>query len=139
LIMMPGTLAHPAQAAAAGNPAQGANFTRGNIIANNIFSDYGFGYEYFNWKQNRTGVICLDSGQLPENPVLSDVLIEGNIVYDTGHDQVLKEGQPFTIEPRYHYAVFISAKPRPEHLHFSNNIFHPGRGGVCNLDWEGLR
>lgn len=139
LIMMPGTASHPAEAAAEGKPARGANFTRGNIIANNIFSDFGFGHEYFNWKDHKTGVISLESGQLPENPVMSDILIQGNVVYDTGKDQVLEEGKPVTLAPRYHYAVFITPEPRPEGLRFSNNIFHPGKSGVSNLEWDGLR
>lgn len=139
LIMMPGTLAHPAEAAANNQPPRGANFTRGNIIANNVFSDFGFGYEYYNWTNRRGGVISMESGQLPENPVMGDVLIQGNIVYDAGRDQVLEAGKPVTVEPRYHYAVFISPEPKPQGLRFFDNIFHPGKGGVCNLEWEGLR
>ncbi|GMV93710.1 MAG: hypothetical protein AMXMBFR82_34880 [Candidatus Hydrogenedentota bacterium] len=133
LIMMPGTASHPAEAATDTEPARGANFTRGNIIANNIFSDFGFGYEYFNWEGSRGGVISLESGQLPENPIMTDVLIQGNIVYDTGRDQVLEDGQPVTIEPRYEYAVFITPEPRPEGLVFRDNIFHSGRGGISNI------
>lgn len=133
LIMMPGTSSHPAEAATDERPARGANFTRGNIIANNIFSDFGFGYEYFNWEGSRGGVISLESGQLPENPVMTDVLIQGNIVYDTGRDQELENGAPVTIGPRYEYAVFITPEPSPQGLVFRDNIFHPGRGGVSNI------
>jgi hypothetical protein len=133
LIMMPGTASHPAKAATQDTPARPANFTAGNIIANNIFSDFGFGYEYFNWEHSRGGVISLESGQLPENPVMTDVLIQGNIVYDTGRDQILVDGVPTTIPPRYEYAVFISPDPEPTGLRFVDNLFHPGRGGVSNL------
>jgi hypothetical protein len=133
LIMMPGTASHPAEAATEGRAARGANFTSGNIIANNIFSEFGWGHEYFNWKDAGSGVISLESGQLPENPVMTDVIIEGNIVYDSGKDQVLVDGQPKTIPPRYKYAVFISTDPAPRGLRFRNNIFHPGYGGVSNV------
>lgn len=133
LVMMPGTLSYPARAATQDAPAQEPNYTRGNIIANNIFSDFGFGFEYFNWQGAKSGVICLDSGQLPENPVMTDVIVQGNIVYDTGADQVLAEGIPKTEAPRYEYAVFIATTPKPQGLVFSNNIFHPGRAGISNL------
>jgi len=133
LVMLPGTASHPAEAALEGRPARGANFTRGNIIANNVFSDFGFGYEYYNWKGAKGGVISLESGQLPENPVMTDVIVQGNIIYDTGRDQVLEDGVPTTVAPRYEYAVFITPDPRPEGLHFTGNIFHPGRSGISNI------
>ncbi len=130
LIMMPGTASHPAQPAAGDKPAAGPNFTSGNIIANNIFSDFGFGYEYYNWKESRGGVISLESGQLPENPVMTDILVQGNIVYDAGKDEAEK------IEPRYEFAVFITPEPRPQGIKFADNAFQPGRGGVCNVPIE---
>jgi len=133
LVMLPGTASHPAEGAAQERPARGANYTRGNIIANNIFSDFGFGYEYFNWKDATGRVISLESGQLAENPIMTDVIIQGNIVYDSGRDQVLKDGVPTTLPPRYEYAVLIDQNPAPEGLHFSGNIFHPGSEGVSNV------
>lgn len=136
LIMMPGTLAHPAEAARHDRPAREANYTRGNTIANNIFSDFGRGYERFNWEQQRSGVISLESGQLAENPVMTDVLIEGNIVYDTAADGELIEGQPQRLPPQYEWAVFITPEPRPQGLVFRNNIFHPGKSGVSNIPLE---
>ena len=136
LVMMPGTLAHPAEAANGDKPARGPNYTRGNIIANNIFSDFGLGYERYNWEQQRSGVITLDSGQLAENPVMTDVLIEGNIVYDSASDGELVDGQPQTHPPRYEWAVYIAQNPSPTGLVFRNNIFHPGRSGVANVPIE---
>jgi nitrous oxidase accessory protein NosD len=133
LVMLPGVLSHPAKAADGDQPAMPANFTRGNIIANNIFSDYGLGYESYNWDPQRAGVISLESGQLPENPIMTDVIIEGNIVYDTAQEQVLVEGVPQNAEPRYDWAVFITPEPRPQNLLFRNNIFHPGREGISNI------
>ena len=134
IIMMPGTSSHPAEAAKDDKPARGANFTSGNIIANNIFSDFGFGDEYWNWKDNKSGVIALQSGQLKENPVMTDVIITGNIVYDSGKDQIIENGQPVTVGPRYEWAVQIDQNPAPQGLHFSNNLFHPGRSGVSNVE-----
>jgi hypothetical protein len=133
IIMMPGTASHPAQAAEGDRPAQPANFTSGNIIAHNIFSDFGYGYEYWNWSHQRSGIISLESGQLAENPVMFDVLVDGNVVYNTSKDTVLEDGQVIAEEPRYAWAVFISPEPQPEGLVFRNNIFHPGRDGLCNL------
>ena len=133
LVMMPGTASHPAEAAAEGHGAREANFTSGNIIANNIFSDFGFGYEWFNWKDSGGRVISLESGQLPKNPVMTDILIEGNIVVDTGKEQVLVDGNPQTIGPRYRYAVFISQDPSPTGLVFRDNILQAGSEGICNV------
>lgn len=133
LVMLPGTASHPAEAAMDGKPARVANYTRGNVIANNVFSDFGFGYEYFNWQSSKGGVISLESGQLAENPIMTDVIIQGNVVYDSGKDQVIVDGKPQTVPPRYEYAVFITPEPRPQGLWFGNNIFQPGRGGVSNI------
>lgn len=82
------------------------------------------------------GVISLESGQLPENPVMTDVIVQGNIVYDSGKDEVLVEGKPEKIGPRYEYAVFITPEPRPQGIVFANNIFQPGRSGVSNVPLE---
>ena len=132
LVMLPGSSSLPAAAATGDQPARPANYTRGNIIANNIFSGFGFGHERWNWEKQRSGVISLESGQLPENPVMVDVLVQGNIVYDTGRDQILQDGQPVTVPPLYNWAVYISPDPRPGLL-FKDNIFHPGSDGISNL------
>lgn len=134
LVMMPGTLAHPAEAATDEKPAREANYTRGNIIANNVFSDFGLGYERYNWEQQKSGVISLESGQLPENPIMTNVIIEGNIVYDSAADGDLVAGKPQTIPPRYEWAVFIATEPRPQGLIFRDNIFDPGKSGVSNVE-----
>jgi len=34
-----------------------------------------------------------DHGQVPENPPLTEVIIQGNLVYDTGRDTLIKEGK----------------------------------------------
>jgi hypothetical protein len=136
LIMMPGTASHPAEAATGQQQAHDANFTSGNVIANNVFSDFGYGYEHFNWKDSVSGVISLESGQLPENPVMTDVIIQGNIVYDTSGEGVLRDGNIVHEPPRYEYAVYISPDPRPERLTFTGNIFQPGSRGISNIPLE---
>jgi len=133
IVMIPGTASHPAEAATEEHAARGANYTRGNIIANNILSDFGFGHEYYNWVEGTGRAISLESGQLPENPIMADVLIQGNIVYDTCKEGVLENGVPVAGTPRYEFAVYITPEPRPQNLHFANNIFHPGSEGVSNL------
>jgi len=67
---------------------------------------------------------------------MTDVLIEGNVVYDTAADQVMVDGKPESQPPRYEWAVYLTPEPRPQGLVFRNNIFHPGRGGVSNIPLE---
>lgn len=133
LVMLPGVLSHPAQSPDDDRPARGPNYTRGNIIANNIFSDFGFGHEYYNWEDSTGRVISLESGQLPENPVMTDVLVVGNIVYDAGADKLLVDGTPQTVPPRYKFAVYLDTNPPPQGIVFRNNILHPGSEGVSNV------
>ena len=55
-----------------------------------------------------------DTGQEDDDPPLSDVVVQGNVVQSIG-------------APRYRYAVIISGGPNtPRGLQFSNNLFHPG-------------
>ena len=78
-------------------------------------------------------------GQLNTNPPLRDVLIQGNMVYDTGRDKVLVDGKPTKTPPRYRYAVYVGpwgglpGPTFPRDLHFSGNLFHPGTRGVANV------
>ena len=65
LVMLPGTASHTAEPATADKPARSANYTRGNIIANNVFSDFGFGYEYYNWEKSKGGVISWSRRRCP--------------------------------------------------------------------------
>lgn len=136
LVMMPGTASHPGVPASGDVEAKAGNYTRGNIISNNIFSDIGRGYEGFNWPLESRRVISLESGQLAENPVMTGVLIEGNIVYDSAADGEIVDGRLTAAGPRYRYAVLISTDPRPEGLVFRNNIFHPGTDGIANIPLE---
>lgn len=136
--LMPGAASHVAMPAAEGKPAKTANRDGGSIIANNIISDFGYGHSRWLW--SNAAACCpirLETGQTPENPPLTDVIVQGNIIYVTGRDGVLVDGEVKVEPPRYKYAVLISPGPRgPKNVRFSNNIFHPGTAGVSNVEIE---
>ena len=95
----------------------------GSIIANNIISDFGHGDAHWIWGSERSP-FKFDTGQEDDDPPLSDVVIQGNVVQSIG-------------EPRYRYAVIIAGGPKtPRGMHFSNNLFHPGRDGVSNVELQ---
>ncbi|WP_395749657.1 right-handed parallel beta-helix repeat-containing protein [Prosthecobacter sp.] len=113
--LMPGAAAHPATD---GKPE---NADGGSIISNNIISDFGYGDAHWIWGDERSP-IKFDNGQQPDDPPLTDVIISGNFIHCSG-------------KPRYKYAVIIPSGPNsPRGLHFSNNLFHPGTQGVCNIE-----
>jgi hypothetical protein len=119
--------------------AKPANVDGGSIIANNIISDFGYGSSQWIWPGQDNCPIRLDRGQVPENPPLTDVLIQGNIVYDTGRDKVVVDGVANVVPPRYDYAVYVSgdeATRGPVGLHFSDNLFHPGLKGISNVSLD---
>ena len=132
--LMPGT------ASQAAKPDAEANVDGGSIIANNIISDFGYGHASWMWWRPDEGFdgcypIRLDKGQKPDDPPLKDVIITGNIIYDTGGDGLLIDGRPQQLPPRYRYAVYVSTDALgPQGVHFSNNIFHPGRDGISNVE-----
>lgn len=88
------------------------------------------------WGGNSVSPLRFEHGPLPENPPLTEVIIQGNIVYDSGHDQPLVDGVPKRERPRYRWAVRIETNPPnpPQGLHFIGNLFHPGTDGVSNTD-----
>jgi len=146
ILLNPGTASHGAEPATADRPARSANVDGGTAIVNNVISDYGYGHEYWNWggatdDQAGSYAIALYEGQLPTNPPLTDVLVQGNIVYDTGRDKVLVDGKPRVSAPRYRYAVYVGAwgsetargPTYPKGIRFSGNLFHPGTRGVSNV------
>ena len=115
--LMPGAAAHPE---ADGKPA---NADGGSIIANNIVSDFGHGDAHWMWGVERSP-FKFDAGQDPDDPALTNVIIQGNLVHNTG-------------PARYKYAVIIASEPNgPRELHFSNNLFPPGTQGVCNQEMK---
>ena len=134
---MPGTASGQSEPAHDGKPALEPNVDGGSIIANNIISDFGYGDSEWIWGGSGScSPIRFDSGQTPNDPPLRDVLIQGNIIYDSGRDEPLVNGVPTKQEPRYDYAVRIKAgsPTSPQGLHFSGNIFHPGAKGVSNVE-----
>jgi len=129
--LMPGAASHAAAPAPAGGKPVEANVDGGSIIADNIISDFGYGNAHWVWGDDGSP-IKFDTGQKPDNPPLTDVIIQGNIVYDTGRDQVIVDGAPKVVPPRYRYAVSVARDAKG--LHFLNNIFHPGTSGVSNVE-----
>ncbi|MBK8036035.1 MAG: right-handed parallel beta-helix repeat-containing protein [Verrucomicrobiaceae bacterium] len=115
--LMPGAAAHPA---ADGKPE---NSDGGSIIANNIISDFGHGDAHWMWGSERSP-FKFDSGQDADDPPLDGVLIQGNLVHNSG-------------PPRYIYDVIIATEANgPRNLHFSNNVFPAGTRGVCNQEMK---
>jgi hypothetical protein len=104
-----------------GAAANVANTDGGSIIANNIISDFGHGDAHWIWGDERSP-LKFDTGQQPDDPPLTDVIVQGNIVDAIG-------------PPRYKYAVIIPGGPStPRGIHFSNNLFHPGTKGVASIE-----
>ncbi|MBI5799425.1 MAG: hypothetical protein HZA92_01685 [Verrucomicrobia bacterium] len=115
--LMPGAASHPG---AEGKP-ETANADGGSIIANNIISDFGHGHAHWIWGIERSP-FKFDNGQQPDDPPLTDVIVQGNLVQAIG-------------KPRYSRAVIIAGGPNtPRGLHFSNNLFHPGTQGIANIE-----
>ena len=107
--LMPGAAAHP------------GNADGGSIIANNIISDFGHGDANWIWGNERAP-IRFDTGQQPDDPPLTDVIVQGNIVQCIG-------------PPRYQYAVLIPGGPNSANrLVFANNLLHPGIAGISNQE-----
>lgn len=133
---MPGAISHAAQPAEGDRPARPANVDGGSIMANNVISDFGMGLTNWIWGEENLGFpIRFDRGQVDDNPPLSEVIVTGNVVYDTGRDKVLRDGKPEVVGPRYRLAVRVEGGPTaPIGLHFSNNILHPGTEGVSNVE-----
>jgi len=132
ILLQPGAASH-----AAGKPVHAdedptrspANIDGASIIADNIISDFGYGDAGWLWGTERD-CICLEPGQLPENPRLTDVIVTGNIVYDPGRDKILVDGNATVASPRYRYALLIAGAVN---VKVSNNILHPGSAGVSNV------
>ena len=140
--LMPGTSSHVAgegvelSGGRRSNPV--ANVDGYHVVANNIISDFGYGTAHWNWPTDSDNLapIRLGAPGFGEQgkPRLRDVILQGNIVYDTGRDQILVDGKPQLEPPRYNYAVKFPAgeKNLPEGLHFADNLFHPGLKGVAD-------
>lgn len=127
--LMPGAASHAARQETPTESARVDNSDGGSIIANNIISQFGFGNAHWIWG-NQGNPILLDAGQKPDNPPLADVIIQGNIVQNSGrfHSDQAEQG------PRYVYAIRIARKATG--IHLSHNLFDPGRAGISNVELE---
>lgn len=125
--LMPGAASHGARVAKNDQPARTDNGDGGSIIANNIISEFGYGNAHWIWGNNGNPIL-LDAGQKPENPPLTDVIIQGNIVQNSGRHEAAADQR----KPRYVYAVRVAQKAT--RIYFSNNILDPGREGVSNIE-----
>lgn len=106
-----------------GAAANSENADGGSVVANNIISGFGHGDAHWIWGAERSP-LKFDSGQEPDDPPLTDVLVEGNLVQNSG-------------PARYAYAVIVGGGPKtPRGLHFANNLFPRGSQGVANIDLQ---
>jgi nitrous oxidase accessory protein NosD len=104
-----------------GAAANAENADGGSIISNNIISDFGHGDAHWIWGDERSP-FKFDTGQQPDDPPLTDVIVSGNVIHSIG-------------KPRYKYAVIIGGGPNtPRGMHFSNNLFPAGSQGVANIE-----
>ena len=140
--LMPGVASHPGIPATADSPAQPPNVDGGSIVSGNVICDFGYGSSHWIWgrpddRHDGCFPIRLDAGQKPDEPPLTDVLVQGNTIYDTGKDRIVEDGQLKSAGPRYRYAVFIHpGETGPREIRFADNIFHPGVDGVSNRELE---
>jgi hypothetical protein len=143
IMLGPGAASHAAEPAKEGQPGRPANTDGSIIVSNNIISDFGRGWEFWNWAGTSEdaatrGAILIERGQIPSNPPLSNILIEGNIVAEAD-EEIGPDGKPFQPKPRYHYALAIDKAPKtddgykyPQNIVVRDNLFAPGRDGVMN-------
>jgi Right handed beta helix region len=116
--LMPGAAAHPGQP----DKPETANADGGSVISANIISDFGHGDAHWIWGDERSP-FKFDTGQQPDDPPLTDVVIQGNLLHCVG-------------PPRYRYAVIIAGPvdgPKtPRGLRFQGNSLAPGKDGIAN-------
>ena len=148
--LQPGTASHAAftvEEAGGPDPADpealtwsinrpGANIDGHSVVSNNIISDFGYGTAHWMWDSTNNAPLQFNVSPAPErSPPETDVIVSGNVIYDVGRDGIVTDGQPKVEPPRYKHAVRIATgEHAPRGLHFSDNIFHPGTGGVSNLE-----
>jgi hypothetical protein len=140
----PGASSHSAETSNGGQPARESNSDGNVVISGNVISDFGRGHEFWNW--GGTGpdaaskaVIRINKGQIPSNPSLTNVLIEGNMI--TNADEELgPRGELIHPKSRYRYAVLIDSPSGdsddyhyPQNIRMSNNLFAAGQDGISNI------
>lgn len=135
IVVNPGASSSAGETVKENVPAKEPNVDAGIVIASNIITHYGDGDEYWNWggKHEDRGssyAIAFMERQLPSNPLLQDILVEGNIVYDTSRDMPGATSG----SAKYRYAVLIEKNSAvPGGIQFWGNIFHPGKTGISNI------
>jgi hypothetical protein len=136
ICLQPGAASRAASPASAGKPAVEANIDGGSIVANNIISEFGYGHAHWMRAGDDHGVpLRFECGQKEINPPLRDVIVQGNMVCDSGRDGMMVDGQVKTCPPRYKYAVHVATEgdAPPQGLLFSGNLLQPGTAGVSNI------
>ena len=145
IVINPGASSSAGQVANGDVPATPVNVDAGIIIAQNIISDYGEGNEYWNWggrhdDRGSSYAIAFLERQLPANPLLRDILVQGNIVYDTSRDQPVGMPDAQKAQPKYRYAVYVEKNSaQPGGIRFVDNILNPGMSGISNAPIESMR
>ena len=95
---------------------------------------YGDDYWHYGGAQDDRGstyAIALQAAQLPSNPPLRNVLIQGNVVYDVQSEVQQSSAR----KPNYRFAVHVeSSEPQPINITFSGNSFAPGADGISNIE-----
>lgn len=138
IMLRPGSNSHATSAAGDGAPAREENVQRGIVIAHNVITDMGYDDEHWRlWNDDPTETspvgIKVGTGPQEHNPRFSDLIFQGNLIYDHGRDEILVNGVPAIQPPRYKWAIWFDEEWRVENVRFSGNIFHPGEKGVSNL------
>ncbi len=145
IMLGPGSASRPAEAAHDDRPAREANSDGAMVVSDNVIANFGGGHEFWNWGGTgpdaaASAVIRVERGQLSTNPPLSDVLIKGNIITNSGDEGVVENGQVTHPKPRYRYAVLIDSPPAgsgdrhyPVNIRVIDNLFDPGLNGLCNI------
>lgn len=120
-------------------PGQGAqaNVDGGSIVAHNITSDFGYGSSNWIWGNERYPYE-FNTGQLPGNPPLTDVLFLGNILFDPGNASA---GANPAGRPKYQFALGIFPDTAegikgPVNVRAAGNLLHTGAAGVVNQKVE---
>jgi hypothetical protein len=138
ILLMSGMMSHQAgEGVPEVNVPEGtpANIDGASIVANNIFSDFGYGGSHWLVGGERS-VICLERGQSPKSPPLRDVIVSGNIVDDPSRSGSTGATNAAQAKPRYRYALSIDQTANgikgPLRTRVYNNLFDPGNLGISN-------
>lgn len=137
-LLLSGMLSHhagegvPEMRVPAGTPA---NIDGASIIANNVFSNFGYGGSHWLVGDERS-VICLERGQSSKCPPLRDVIVSGNIVAGSSASKSTEITSPTPEQPHYRYALLIDIPANgiqgPLGIRVYNNLLAPGKLGVSN-------